>query len=101
MDIALAQPVVGTSSALEKRYFRLIGPPDPAEVRPEPVLRDALELVLRRSREGAKYLYLSDLLKSIRQDLSVQHLRGALAVEVYERHARLALEHGDPGEFNQ
>jgi len=101
VDISLAQAVVGTCLVVEKSYFRLIGPPDPAEVRPEPVLRAALELVQRRSREGAKYLYLSDQLKSIRQDLSVQHLRGALTLEVYQSHARLALENGDPSEFNQ
>lgn len=37
----------------------------------------------------------------MRQDLTVQHLRGQLTVRIYEAHARAALEHGDPSEYNQ
>jgi hypothetical protein len=95
------QPIVGTCEALEKRYFRLIGPPHPSSVRPEGILRKALASLVSKHRDGVKYLYISDQLKSIRQDLSVQHIRNALTIEVYEFNARLALENGDPGEFNQ
>jgi len=95
------QPIVGTCETLEKRYFRLIGPPHPSSVRPESVLRKALASLVSKHRDGIKYLYISDQLKSIRQDLSVQHIRNALTIEVYEFNARLALENGDPGEFNQ
>ncbi|KAA6398914.1 MAG: hypothetical protein EZS28_005561 [Streblomastix strix] len=42
-----------------------------------------------------------DLLKSIRQDLMVQHQRGSFAIEVYVRAGRLALQAGDLAEFKQ
>jgi len=37
----------------------------------------------------------------MRQDCVVQALQGPLAVEVYEAHARAALEYGDVAEYNQ
>ena len=103
---AVAVQIVGTCETLEKRYTRLIGPPDASVVRPEPVLRAALAHVFARHRAGASYAYACDQLKSIRQDISVQNLARAdralgFAVEVYERHARLALENSDASEFNQ
>jgi hypothetical protein len=120
--------VTGTCQVLEKCYLRLLGVPDPALVRPEPVLRLALASLLERyAARAVPYLYACDQLKAIRQDAAVQHIRGPFAVEVYKAHAlcvaaraaspspfaaratslpppltrRLAIENDDPAEFNQ
>lgn len=102
-EIDLSQfTIKGTCRRLEKSYFRLTAAPDPSSVRPEPVLLAALERLLDLTRGGGqKYLYLLDQFKAMRQDLTVQHLRGQLTVRIYEAHARAALEHSDPSEYNQ
>ena len=95
----------GQSQALEKAYTRLTSMPVASDVRPLPVLRQALELVPRRWAVECDYAYAREQLKAIRQDLTVQHLgadgaRSALAVQVYETHARLALRSDDLGELS-
>ncbi|KAJ4462442.1 putative SAC3/GANP family [Paratrimastix pyriformis] len=90
-------PIVGTSTALEKAYF----PPDPANVRPLAVLQQALRHVQERWQRDHDYPYVWDQMKSIRQDLTVQHIRSDFTVEVYENHARMALEHKDMSEYHQ
>lgn len=73
-----------------------------AQVRPEPVLRAALDRLVGLLRQGTvNYFYACDQFKGMRQDCTVQHLRGGVAVGVYEAHARAALEYGDYAEFNQ
>ena len=94
--------IKGTSTQLEKSYFRLTSAPDPASVRPQPVLEAALARVcLRVARQVENYFYAQDQLKAIRQDLTVQHLRNPFTVKVYETHARMALGYGELADYNQ
>ncbi|KAL9625735.1 MAG: hypothetical protein Q9160_000055 [Pyrenula sp. 1 TL-2023] len=97
----LSGPVVGRSQSLEKNYFRLTSAPNPDAVRPLPVLQKALELLKKKWRKESNYTYICDQFKALRQDLTVQHIKTEFTVSVYEIHARIALEKGDLGEYNQ
>ncbi|ATY63690.1 SAC3 GANP domain [Cordyceps militaris] len=88
-------PIVGTSEVLEKRYLRLTAPPIPSNVRPEPILRQTLDLLKKKWRKEGNYSYVCDQFKSMRQDLTVQRIKNDFTVSVYEIHARIALEKGD------
>ena len=94
-------PVVGRSQVLEKKYFRLTSAPNPDTVRPLPVLEKSLELLKKKWKKESNYSYICDQFKSLRQDLTVQHIKNDFTVNVYEIHARIALEKGDLGEYNQ
>lgn len=94
-------PVVGQCQDLEKRYFRLTAAPNPLSVRPLAVLEKTLELLKKKWRKENNYSYICDQFKSLRQDLTVQHIKNEFTVSVYEIHARIALEKGDLGEYNQ
>ena len=94
-------PVVGKCEDLEKRYFRLTAPPIPDTVRPLRVLEKTLDLLKRKWKSENNYGYICDQFKSLRQDLTVQHIKTDFTVSVYEIHARIALEKGDLGEYNQ
>lgn len=96
------QPVRGTCQTLEKSYLRLTSAPDPSKVRPLPVLQRAFTALMDKYKSGdAKYAYLCDQFKSIRQDLRVQLIENEFSVKVYETHGRIAIENKDLGEFNQ
>jgi len=95
-------PVVGTCQRLEKNYFRLNAyAPNPEEVRPLEVLEKTLVLLKNKWKAESNYVYICDQFKSMRQDLTVQHIKNSFTIEVYELHARIALEWKDLGEYNQ
>ena len=94
-------PVIGRCQDLEKKYFRLTSAPNPDTVRPLPVLEKTLDLLKKKWKKENNYSYICDQFKSLRQDLTVQHIKTDFTVNVYEIHARIALEKGDLGEYNQ
>jgi hypothetical protein len=96
-----ADPIVGTCQTVEKDYYRLTSAPTSLTVRPFSVLVKALELVKKRWKSNLDYSYCCNQLKSLRQDLMVQHVKNEFTVQVYEIHGRIALESGDFGEFGQ
>ncbi|ODV88209.1 hypothetical protein CANARDRAFT_181499, partial [[Candida] arabinofermentans NRRL YB-2248] len=97
----LDTPLVGTCQTLEKKYLRLTSQPIPSTVRPLNILRKTLKLLIDKYLEGASYNYLCDQFKSMRQDLTVQHIKNEFTVSVYQYHCKLAIQFEDLGEFNQ
>ncbi|KAK5095108.1 hypothetical protein LTS08_008270 [Lithohypha guttulata] len=94
-------PVIGRCQKLEKNYFRLTAAPNPDHVRPLDILKQTLDLLKKKWKEQGNYGYICDQFKSMRQDLTVQHIKNEFTTNVYEIHARIALEKGDLGEYNQ
>jgi hypothetical protein len=93
--------VVGTSTALEKAYYRLTTFPKAENIRPLSMLKKALAHIKREFIKNEDFEWANEQLKSLRQDLTVQGIREKFVLEVYETHARILLEHGDLNEFQQ
>ncbi|CCE61806.1 hypothetical protein TPHA_0B01330 [Tetrapisispora phaffii CBS 4417] len=94
--------IVGCCQTLEKSYLRLTSEPDPNLVRPLTILKKHFANLEKLNKKGTTtYKYLCDQLKAIRQDLRVQMIENQFTVKIYQEHARIALENGDIGEFNQ
>ena len=93
--------IIGYCTDIEKSYLRLTSVPDPARVRPQRILRKSLEAIKQHWSYNQDYKYVVDQLKAVRQDLKVQGIENDFTINVYETHARIALEEGDLNEFNQ
>ncbi len=119
--------VKGTCQVLEKEYLRLTAPPRAELVRPQGILEKHLRNLKnqwkqyrqvltsgkvnndynsndskkKKKKKQRDYNWFCSQLKAIRQDLTVQRIFNAFAVEVYETHAKIALEEGDMNEYNQ
>ena len=91
-DMETEGPIVGRSKTLEKKYLRLTSAPDPNMVRPLEVLKETFEFLKKKWRQESNYSYICDQLKSLRQDLTVQHIKTDFTISVYEIHGRIALE---------
>ncbi|TFK97742.1 SAC3/GANP/Nin1/mts3/eIF-3 p25 family-domain-containing protein [Pterulicium gracile] len=92
--------IVGTSTELFKDYLRLTSEPQPEKIRPLHVLETTLNELKKRWRGKETYNWMCSQLKSMRQDLTVQHIKNPFTVKVYELHARVALESNDMVEYN-
>jgi hypothetical protein len=94
--------VKGTCLTLEKEYLRLAAPPRAELVRPKPVLERYLANLKQDYADWKHdYLWFFSHLKAVRQDCTVQRIQAVFAVEVYETHAKIALQEGDLNEYNQ
>ncbi|KAF5362333.1 hypothetical protein D9756_002587 [Leucocoprinus leucothites] len=93
--------IVGTSQEIFKDYLRLTSEPKPETIRPYAVLQVTLGELKKRWREKTPYHWICSQFKSLRQDLTVQRIKNEFTVQVYEIHARMALETSDMVEYNQ
>jgi hypothetical protein len=76
--------IVGTCQRLEKDYLRLTSAPLPSVVRPEDVLRKSIQLIKKKwDNDEVDYIYMCSQLKSIRQDLTVQHIQNGKSALIY------------------
>ncbi|KAF8661360.1 hypothetical protein AX16_001455 [Volvariella volvacea WC 439] len=93
--------IVGTSQEILKDYLRLTSEPKPETIRPYPVLQKTLLELKNRWKAKVAYPWICNQFKSLRQDLTVQRIKNEFTVQVYEIHARMALESNDMVEYNQ
>ena len=94
--------IIGTCQSLEKPYLRLTTLPDPSQVRPQNILVKTLKMLKDKwKKKESDYNYVSEQFRSIRQDMTIQHIQNEFTVKVYETHARIALESYDLDQFNQ
>lgn len=83
-ELDFEEVIVGKNQSIEKPYLRITGRPNPDTVRPENILKKALSHFLAKYQEDKNYEYFISQLRSIRQDLTVQHIKNGFTVQVYE-----------------
>lgn len=81
--------------------MRFDGSPRAEDVRPLPVLREAFSRAKERWESSRDWSYVGEMLRSIRQDLTIQMVQDGFVVEVHEYWAQVALEFGDFKQFDQ
>ncbi|CAE7331580.1 DNAH7 [Symbiodinium sp. KB8] len=85
--------LIGRCRALERGYLRDAAKlRDPEQIRPMPVLREALQHCLSA---GRAWSWEAEMLRAIRQDITVQHLDADFLEEVCEVSCLRALANGD------
>ena len=87
-------PVIGTCQTVLKSYYRLTSAPKPENVRPQPILEQALEILKKKWREVSDYNYVCDQLKPIRQDLTVQRIKNSFLSKSIRRMHSLPWKRG-------
>lgn len=95
------KPLEGKNSDVERPFMRFDGSPRAEDVRPLPVLREAFSRAKERWESSRDWSYVGEMLRSIRQDLTIQMVQDAFVVEVHEYWAQVALEFGDFKQFDQ
>ena len=89
--------MIGTSTKLEKDYFRahseMIN--DAKNVRPLHVLVKAFDFVMNKYKENKDYKYILNQLKSIRQDMLLQNIKNDFCVKVYEASTEISIQNED------
>lgn len=93
--------ITGNNTTVLKDFFRLTREARPGEIRTKKTCAKALNLIVKKWNSEHDYRWCENQLKSLRQDLKVQHIRDKLAVRTYETHARICLEVSDLSEYNQ
>jgi len=104
-----AKPVEGDSSDVAQKPPKQPKSSEPQpqppararDARPEPVLKQAFEVICAKWNQYRDWSYVGQTLRSIRQDLTVQMIRSIFTVQVYEFCARTALEMNDFTQFEE
>eukprot|EP00913_Durusdinium_trenchii_P001442 g1335.t1 len=96
------KPLEGRNTDPERPFdMRFNDAPRAEDVRPLSVLREAFQKARQRWTQKRDWSYVGEMLRSIRQDLTIQMVKDAFVVEVHEYWAQVALEFGDFKQFDQ